>query len=235
MRQSNKSIGVLGGMGPEASSTLYRNIIEYTQSEYGAVQDTDYPPVFIYSLPLAGFDETGIRNERKVLKQLVDGVKILENAGSNLIIIACNTVHHFYDQMQNEIDIPILNIIEETARHIQVDGIKKVGLFASESTCKLGLYQKKLTPLGVEVIPPNPHQQKLLNNVIEHVMGGKQSSLDVEVLQRIADDFKSKGAEAVVLGCTEIPLVIRQSDTGIKLFDTIEIIAQSAVDYSLKG
>ena len=234
MIQKNKTIGVLGGMGPEASSNLYSKIIKCAQHEYGAVQDFDYPPIIIYSLPLFGFDETGIVDEKLVKKQLIEGVKKLESAGCDLIIIACNTVHSYYQEMQSAIKVPIFNIIEETKKRVIKSGYKKVGLFASESTNKLKLYQKRFADSNIEVISPNSEQQKILNRVIEHVMGGNQKTEDIIFLKDIARDYIRQGAEAIVIGCTEIPLAINQAHTDIKLFDTIEIIVQCAVDYSLK-
>lgn len=230
---ANKTIGVLGGMGPEASANLYSKIIKYSQSEYGAVQDFDYPPIIIYSLPLFGFDETGIVDETKVKEQLIEGVKKLELAGCDLIIIACNTVHTYFDEMQAAVKVPIFNIIEETKKRVKKLGYKKVGLFASESTNKLQLYQKRFADSDIEIISPNEEQQVILNRVIEHVMGGNQKIEDVILLKEIARDYIRQGSEAIVMGCTEIPLAINQSHTDIKLFDTIEIIVQSAVDYSL--
>ncbi|GBE16311.1 putative amino-acid racemase [bacterium BMS3Abin15] len=234
MIQKNKTIGVLGGMGPEASSNLYTKIIEYAQQEYGAVQDFDYPPIIIYSLPLFGFDETGIVDEKLVKKQLIEGVKKLESAGCDLIIIACNTVHSYYQEMQSAVKVPIFNILEETKKRVIKFGYKKVGLFASESTNKLKLYQKRFADSNIEVISPNSEQQKILNRVIEHVMGGNQKTEDIIFLKDIARDYIRQGAEAIVMGCTEIPLAINQAHTDIKLFDTIGIIVQCAVDYSLK-
>lgn len=231
--KTNKSIGVLGGMGPEASANLYSKIIKYAQNEYGAVQDFDYPPVIIYSLPLFGFDETGIVDEKLVKKQLIEGVKKLELAGCDIIIIACNTVHTYFDEMQASVKVPIFNIIEETKKRVEKLGYKIIGLFASESTNKLKLYQKRFADSNIEIISPNPEQQQILNRVIEHVMGGNQKIEDVILLKEIARDYIRQGAEAIVMGCTEIPLAINQSHTDIKLFDTIEIIVQSAVDYSL--
>lgn len=230
----NKTIGVLGGMGPEASANLYSKIIKYSQHEYGAVQDFDYPPIIIYSLPLCGFDETGIVDEELVKKQLIEGVKKLELAGSDLIIIGCNTVHSYYDEMQAAVTVPIFNIIEETKKKVIELGYKKVGLFASESTNKLKLYQKRFADSNIEVISPNAAQQKILNRVIEHVMGGNQKMEDILVLKDIARDYLKQGAEAIVIGCTELPLAINQTHTDVKLFDTIEIIVQCGVDYSLK-
>lgn len=228
----NKIIGVLGGMGPEASATLYSRIIKYAQSRYQAVQDSDYPPVILYSLPLSGFDETGIVDEEKVKTQLIDGVKRLEVSGCDLVIIGCNTVHCYFDVMQSAVKIPIFNILEETQERVKAYGIKKVGLFASESTVRLGLYQKKFAENNIEVVSPDFEQQQVLNRVIEHVMGGRQNTDDIIALKDIARDFLHKGAEAIVMGCTEIPLAINQTHTDIKLFDTIEIIVQCAVDAS---
>jgi len=234
MAKKNKTIGILGGMGPEASANLYSKMIKYTQHEYGAVQDSDYPPIIIYSMPLLGFDETGIVDQDSVKMQLIEGVRKLENAGCDLIIIGCNTVHIFFDEMQAAVNIPILNIVEETKKKVVDFGCKKVGLFASESTSKTKLYQKRFAESGIEVVSPDEKQQQILNKVIEHVMGGNQKNDDVIALKDIARDYVRKGAEAVVMGCTEIPLAINQSHTDTKLFDTIEIIVQSAVDFSLK-
>ncbi len=230
----HKTIGILGGMGPEASSNLYSKIIKYTQNKYNAVQDFDYPPIIIYSLPLIGFDETGIVDETLVKKQLIEGVKKLESSGCDLIIIGCNTVHVFYEDMQSKIKIPILNIVEETKKEVLKFGYKKVGLFASQSTNNLKLYQSRFAKSNIEVISPNTEQQKVLNRVIEHVMGGNQKTDDIIALKDIARSYIKQGAEAIVLECTEIPLAINQSNTDIKLFDTIEIIIQSAVDFSLR-
>lgn len=231
---NNKMIGVLGGMGPEASSNLYTKIIKYAQYEYSAVQDYDYPPIIIYSLPLSGFDETGIVDGDLVKKQLIEGVIRLESAGCDLIIVACNTVHLYYKEMQSAIKVPIFNIIEEAKKKVRDQGYKKVGLFASENTNKLKLYQNEFADSNIEVISPNTEQQKILNRVIEHVMGGNQKKEDAIFLKDIARDYIKQGAEAIVMGCTEIPLAINQTQTDIKLFDTIEIIVQCAVDYSLK-
>lgn len=233
MSKQKKIIGVLGGMGPEASSNLYSKIIKYSQNTYGATQDFDYPPIIIYSLPLEGFDETGINNEEIVKKQLIAGVKRLEKAGAELIIIGCNTVHCYYQEMQNAVKVPIFNIVEETKKRVIEGKYKKVGLFSSESTNKLKLYQKSLEQSGIEVVNANEEQQKVLNRVIERVMGGNQKTEDIIALKEIARNYIKQGAEAIIMGCTEIPLAINQTHTDIKLFDTIEIIVQSAVDYSI--
>ena len=136
--------------------------------------------------------------------------------------------------MQSSIKVPIFNIIEETKKRVIKFGYRKVGLFASESTSKLEFYQQKFADSNIEVISPNSGQQQILNRVIEPVMGGNQKTEDTILLKDIAREYVRQGAEAIVMGCTEIPLAINQTHTDIKLFDTIEIIVQCAVDYSLK-
>jgi len=228
-------IGVLGGMGPEASANLYIRIIRYTQDRYGAVQDSDYPPIIVDSLTLDGFDETGIVDGDLVKQQLLGGVRKLAAAGCDLIIIACNTVHVFFEAMQDAVSIPILNIVDETRKRVVAQGYENVGLFASQSTVATSLYQDQFQASGITVLPPSESQQRVLNRVIEHVMGGNQKERDIIALKDIARDFTRQGADAIVMGCTEIPLAINQTHTDIKLFDTIEIIVESAVDFSLGG
>lgn len=229
----NKTIGVLGGMGPEASSTLYRKIIKYTQYQYQATQDNEYPPVLLNSITLEGFDETGITDEALVRSQLIDGVRSLERGGADFVIVACNTVHYFYDDMQDAVEIPVLNIIDESRDAVRRFGFRAVGLFSSESTGRLGLYQKSFSDADLEVITADEAQQGKLNRVIMNVMGGRQSLNDVFSLKEVQREMVSRGAEGIVLGCTEIPLAFNQSHTDVKLFDTIEIIVRRAVDDSL--
>lgn len=230
----NKTIGLLGGMGPEASSSMYKQIIDHAQKQYGAVQDFDFPPVLLYSLPMYGFDETGIVDSKLVKKQLVDGVKTLEKAGSDLVIIACNTVHCFVDQMQNAVNIPILNMVQLTSDEVKKAGFKKVGLLSSQNTANLGLYQNELKKHNIHSVCANPVQQKTINEVIKHVMGGVQGKFDVIELKKIIAQMVSEGAQSIVLGCTEIPLAIDQTNTDIKLFDAMEITVNKAVAFSIK-
>lgn len=229
----NRTIWVLWWMGPWASASLYQKMINYAQYKYNAIQDFDYPPMIIYSLPMEWFDEKWIADEKLVLNYLIDWVKRLENAGCDMIIIACNTVHYFYGQMQDAVKIPIYNIIQETKKQVQNFWYQKVWLFASQSTNELNLYQNIFEKDGINVISPNSDQQMILNKVIENVMGWHQWNSDIIALKDIARDYIKQWAEAIVLWCTEIPLAINQTHTDIKLFDTIEIIVQSAVDYSL--
>jgi len=232
--RAKKTIGILGGMGPLASANLYLKMVKASQEMYHAEQDTDFPPIFIYSLPLFGFDQTGFVDQALVRNQLLSGVKKLEEAGSDFIVIACNTVHYFYEDMQNAVKIPIVSIIEETSRVAQEEGYKTIGLLSSESTNALGIYQKDLARRGVKVLSVDKRQQELLNKVIFSVMSGIQGVEEKEILKEVMDDLCGQGAQAIILGCTEIPLAIQQSDVDVKVFDSTEIITQCALERAME-
>lgn len=231
MNKKQKTIGILGGMGPMASANLYYKIIAAAQDKYQAEQDLDFPPMIIYSMPLFGFNETGFVDPDLVKNQLIEGVKKLEKAGSDFIIIACNTVHYFYDQMQKSINIPILSVIDETVNFAKKEGFKKVGILSSESTWKLQIYQNKLAKSGIEALSVLEKQQKILNEAILNIMAGVHGKKDTRAINMIIESFIKQGAESVILGCTEIPMAIHQDDTEIPLLDSIQIIAEAALRY----
>jgi len=230
-----KKIGVLGGMGSEASANFYYKIIKYCQKKFNAVQDTDYPPVIIYSIPLYGFDESGILDGKKVLKQLMHGVKTLENAKCDFIVIPCNTVHCFIEELRSSSSIPIMSIIEESVNKMKGENYDVVGLLGSETTMNLKLYQKLFDEKNIVCITPDKKDYSKITNLILEAMGGKvtyESKMDVI---SIIVNMQSKSSEAIVLGCTELPLAITQEDVNIKIYDTLQILAEAAVNCSIKS
>jgi len=226
-----KTIGILGGMGPSATVDLFQKILIYSQEKYHAVQDWEYPPIVIRSIPLDGFDQTGVTDEGLVKKQLIDGVLSLEKEGADVIVIPCNTVHCFFEEMQSAVKTPILNIGQETIARANNKHIRKVGLLCSDTTRRTHFYQKECAKQHIDAIEPNDVQQEKITGVIERVMGGQQDDSDKEMLEDISQQYISDGAEAVVLACTEIPLAFSQADTNITLFDSTQILAESAVDF----
>ncbi|MFP4424586.1 MAG: aspartate/glutamate racemase family protein [Candidatus Woesearchaeota archaeon] len=228
-----KKIGILGGMGPEASANLYYKMIYYCQNKYHAVQDTDYPPMFIYSLPLYGFDESGIVNKELVLEQLIHGIDLLENAGSDLIVIPCNTVHIFINELRVRSPIPVISIIEETIKKIKKGNHSVVGLLGSETTLKLQLYQEQLSENNINYISPEEDENSVLKQLILEVMSGKVENNTKNNAISIIRKMEKRSANAIVLGCTEIPLAISQEDVNLKVYDTLQILAEAAVDLAI--
>jgi aspartate racemase len=157
--QNFKTIGVLGGMGAAASADFYQSLVKIAQKKYGAENDDDFPAIWIYNLPITGFDETGFVDEESVKQQLITSVKKLESAGSDFIVIPCNTVHYFYKEMSESIKIPIISILEATALAVKKAGFKKVGLLNSQSTKNYHLYENIFDKYQINSCAANRHRR----------------------------------------------------------------------------
>lgn len=224
-----KTIGVLGGMGAAASADFYLKLVEIAQKKYHAQHDDDFPPIWIYNLPVVGFDETGFINPTSVKNQLISSAKKLEAAGSNFIIIPCNTVHYFFKEIQASIKIPFISILKITADTIKKAGYKKIGLLNSQSTKQYNLYETAFKKLGVLTNSTTESEQLKVNKVIGNVIGGLQGQKDIKNLNSIITRFKKEGAEAVVLGCTELPLAFSQKNCDLPVFDTTALLAEASL------
>ena len=229
MKQKYKTIGILGGMGPAATAELYNRIISTFQISFNAKYDSDFPPVIIYSLPLPDIVEN-VKSEKAIVNMLVEAVKKLENAGASLIAVPCNSVFYYFDQMQSAISIPIINIMNETAREIFTKRYQRVGLLGTRLTIKKKLFDKSLKKYGISIINPTANQQKLLTKIIMNVLSGKELRKDTIQLQSTIRYLQNKGAEAVILGCTELPLIMSKKNTTIELFDTIQVITNAVIN-----
>ena len=225
-----KLIGILGGMGPEATADLYMRIIRILQNK-GAKYDADFPPIFIYSLPLPDIVEN-IKCEKVIVSMLIDGIKKLEKVGASSIAISCNSVFSYFKQIQNAVSIPIINIMEETAREVNKKGFKKVGILGTKLTIKQKLFDNSLKKYNIKVIKPTINQQKIITIIIMNILSGRKLKQDKLALISIIKYLQNKGAEAVILGCTELPLILSQKDVNIKIFDTMAVLATTVIKYS---
>ena len=234
MTKKFKRIGILGGMGPETSANFFSKILKYCQEKYKAIQDIDYPPIVLYSLPLYGFDESGIVDEELVLNQLISGIKILEMSNCDFVVIPCNTVHCFIDKLREVSSINIISIIEETVKLVKKDNKNIVGLLASETTLDLKLYQTILSRNNVLCLLPNKKEREIITNLILQIMSGKVDKDTKLKNLSIIEKMKKQSAESIILGCTELPLAIAQEDSDLKIYDTLQILVESAVEYSIK-
>lgn len=234
MKDRFKTIGILGGIGPSASASMYSRVISYMQSHYGAWDDNDFPKVMVYSTALEGFDESGIADPDLVEKSLVDAAKKLESMGSDLIVVACNTVHYFDKQIEQAIGVPLVHMIDEACRDVSRRGIKKIGIVCSQSTRDLGLYSNALSSYGIEPLVCTDGEQAKINKVIMNVMAGKQGPDDIVALDTIFKRYQDSGAEAVILGCTEIPLAISQKDSNLELIDANDVVVSQAIEIAIK-
>ena len=196
------------------------------QEQYHAVQDTDYPSLVLYSLPLTGFDETGIVDEDLVLQQLEEGIQILEQAQCDFIVIPCNSVHIFINEVRASVHIPVLSIVDETVRLLESKGVKEVGLLATTTTVQKNLYQSQLQDKGITTHLLARSNQELIGTVINRLVLGQETEEDKAVLLSMIKDFTEKGISNILLACTDLQLLVPQIDNA-EILDTMEILAQA--------
>ena len=156
----------------------------------------------------------------------------LEKAGADFILIACNSAHYWYDEIKESVNIPVLNIIEETARYIKESSpnIKKVGLLAGLVPVKANLYKKTFERFNIEVIHPENKNQKIVVKSIETIKLGKKEDQIRQDLLRVSDKLVEKGAEGIILACTEFPIVFKDYTYKVPIFDSDLILAKAAVN-----
>ncbi|MBU0660724.1 amino acid racemase [Patescibacteria group bacterium] len=227
-----KSIGIIGGMGIVATAYTFNKIIQHAQNIYQAQYDEEYPEIFIHSLAFVGLDETGITDKTQVTQTLIKSAQKLEQQGANYIIIPCNSVHEYYQDIQSQISIPIIHIVKAMKEQIIDEGISCVGLLSSESTNTSGFYSNMLKKHNIQVLSVSQREQRLLNNIILNVMGGKQSITDQSVMKKIINRLYKAGAEAIILGCTELPVAWKDLSFHIPIYNSASVLAEAAVSFA---
>lgn len=225
MKNKYKTIGILGGMGAEATVDLYMGIWKYFQDNFGAKYDDDFPPVIIYSVPIPDVVES-VENENVTLEMLIKTAKTLEDGGCNFIVIACNTVQFLLDRIRETVKIPIVGIAEVNARYLKDKGISKVGILATEATINKQVYDDELNNIGVRLIRPSSENQEIVTQIIMTQLAGKTTKDETKQLAEVAKALRADGAEAVLLACTDLPLVINQQDSTVPLINCTEIYAK---------
>lgn len=227
-----KTLGILGGMGPMASAHFLQQILYGCQQNHSAIQDTDYPHIILNSIQLQGFDESGVVEQAMVEEQLKEAILELNRAGVEGIVIPCNTVHFFYSSLVQVSACPIFNLIEETCAEVQKQGYKRVGLLASESNLKSRLYQNALKESGVIAIEPDTKCYPSIGGIIQAVMGNRQGRHESQLLNDLIQPLKAQGAEAVILGCTELPLAIQKSFAPLPIIDSLEVLTKISLRFA---
>lgn len=227
-----KTIGIFGGMGPVSSAHLYREILTICQKEYGAVEEGDFPRIILYSLPIKESSNKGFDDLAAALPQLLPVARILEQAGADFMVIPCNTAHCFFRELQASVNVPILNMMDLVMLEGKRLGYRTLGLLATETTVQTALYEHVAEKNGMQIINMTVQEHALITTAIGNVTSGRQSSGDTDRLRSVSAALLDRGAESVILGCTELPLAFSQSDTDIPLLDSVHILAEEAVRFS---
>jgi aspartate racemase len=229
---SHKKIGILGGMSPESTAEYYQHIVHTYTERFG---DYGYPEIIIYSVSFQSYVDWPENNRWDLVAQgLGEAAGKLEAAGADFIIIATNTMHLVLDEVQASIKVPVLSLLDAVSEAILGRGIKTVGLLGTKFTMEKTFYQEALARKGIAVLVPDADDREYVNHVIyDELVAGQIRDESragyVAVIKRLAE----RGAEGVILGCTEIPLLVSEADAGMPLFDTTVIHAEAALNYAL--
>ena len=228
-----KTIGLMGGMSWESTVTYYKIINETVKEKLGGLHSAK---CVLYSVDFQEIEECQASgNWEKSGEILGEAAYNLEKAGADFIVICTNTMHKVVNQIKEKISIPILHIAEMTAEKILEKGLKNIALLGTKYTMEQDFYKSKLIEKGINVIIPDKNDIEIINEVIydELCLGTINSDSKKKFLE-IVDKLRSKGAEGIILGCTEIGLLIKNEDTDVPLFDTAIIHAEQAAIYSIK-
>jgi len=228
-----KTIGLIGGMSWESTIPYYRIINEYMRDHLGGLHSAR---IVLYSVEFDEIEKCQSGGDwEKSAEILGNAAKALEQAGVELVLICTNTMHRVYPQVQSYVNCPVLHIADATAAALQAAGVKKVLLLGTRYTMTEDFYVRRLAERGFEVMIPDEKDISLVNTVIfeELCVGSIKASSRQEFLRIIAQK-KNEGAEAVILGCTEIGLLVQAADSALPVYDTTVIHATKAAELALE-
>ena len=227
-----KKLGLVGGVGYMSTLEYYKGINEGYQKIYS--KSSENPPMVIESLNLAVAYELALKEEWKSFAELfINAVRILQEAGAEFGAIAANTAHIVFDEIQAASAIPLIGIVDETCKRAKAQGYKKLIVFGTGFTMKSGMYEEKCAKYGIEAIVPGEDDRQTIHNIIfPNLEVGIVLESEREAILSIAQDMiKEHKADALVLGCTELPLAIKDGDLNIPLLDTTAIHIDAILNY----
>jgi len=228
-------IAIIGGMGPEASVYLYNTMIKQSIAIFHAVNNDDFPEILLYSIPVPDFISTNEKRHEalEILKEKVENMNLLNPL---CYAIACNTAHVLIDELQRVAISPFTSIVDEVVKEVSKSEIKKIGLLGTPSTLKSNIYQDTLSDLGIKSVVPTSTEIEILEKIIRKVIAGTTEKSDINKLIKIANRLIEDGAEGIILGCTELPLVF-PDEYSFPVYNSIEIISKTLLEkyYSQSG
>ncbi|MBR0085772.1 MAG: amino acid racemase [Lachnospiraceae bacterium] len=225
MSQEGKMLGVIGGLGPQATSYFYNDVIEHTK----ASRDQEHIDMVILSHATTPDRTRAILSgdDKALIASLTRDVKILEDLGAANIAIPCNTSHYYYDVMQSVTDVPIINMVRESvlAAIKKYGNVRKIGIMGTDGTISTGIYKKECDKLEVEAVTPSPDRQKDVMRIIyDEIKAGERGSKSL--FNRVVDELIDDGCDAIILACTELSVY--------KKFHTVHDICLDAMDVLVK-
>jgi aspartate racemase len=229
----DKVIGILGGMGPEATIRLFETIVKLTP----AGRDQDHLQIIVNNNPrIPDRTESILNADRSIVSDLVDAAVVLERAGAEFIAMPCNTAHYYFADLVKLVKLPVINMIDEVAEKVRqtLSGSPRVGVLSTTGTYVSRVYQDVFQAHGIAVIEtPEVIQTDVMKAVMKiKSIDQEEKNQARELLLHAGNLLVEQGAEGLVLGCTEIPLVIDEDDFEVPVFDSLQILAEKTLDYA---
>ncbi len=229
-----KTIGLIGGMSWESTAEYYRIINEAVKENLGRLHSAK---IVMYSVDFEEVEQLQHQGKwDKATNLMIDAAKRVERGGADFVLICTNTMHKMADDVAANINIPLLHIADATAGEITSRGLKKIGLLGTKFTMEQDFYKGRLKEkFGIRVVIPHESEREIVHNVIyKELCLGEIKDSSREQLKAIINRLSDNGAQGIILGCTELPLLLKQRDCPVPLFDTTVIHARAAVDYALR-
>ena len=228
-----KTIGIIGGMSPESTVVYYQTINREINRRLGGNRSADIVLHSVDFEQIVALQKAG--DWAAAAACLSESAQKLERIGADMLLLATNTMHKVADEIQAAVQVPLLHLVDATAEAVKAQGLATVGLLGTQFTMSDGFYSRRMQQQGVRTLVPSETQQAEIHRVIfdELCLGRFEAEAKAYYLD-VIEDLRTQGAEGVILGCTEIGLLLKPEDCALPLFDSAEIHAHSAVDFVLQ-
>lgn len=230
-----KKLGLVGGMSWVSTQDYYRFINEEVNARLGGL---NFAECIIYSINFNDFVTNNLANNWDGTARLMTSACLsLERSGADAIVLCANTAHAVVDQVKQKVRLPIIDIIDATARQIKLQGLSNVGLLGTKFTMEMEFYKKKMLQHGVESFAPREQstRDRIQQTLKDELGKGIIKSETKQFYLRVIEDMLNEGAEGIIFGCTELPMILSQADVSVPVFDTTRIHALAAVDFALSS
>ena len=229
-----KTIGLIGGMSWESSLEYYRIINKFVRDKLGALHSAKIAMYSFNFAEIAALQHEG--NWNAAAELIIGAARRLEKAGADVLVICTNTMHKVADEVQKDVTVPLLHIADATAEEIKTGGLEKVGLLGTKFTMEQNFYKERLTEKhSLKVIVPDEDERQVVDHIIyDELCRGKLAQSSREKFRKIMQNLVANGTEGIILGCTEIGLLVDQQDVQVPVFDTTAIHAKAAAQFALR-
>lgn len=228
-----RTVGIIGGLGPETTADFYLEVV----FSFFDKNKNNRPPMLMWNVPIPNQVEEDFitKNEgaEKYLPFLIDAAQRLEKGGADFIVIPCNSVHIFIEEVRKSVSIPVLSIIDETVEFLKQKEVTEVGILSTSATIRQRLYDEKLKSNNISVQFPNDEDQSKVGRIINHLVNSRNDQKDRNEILKIIDNMSSNGLKTIILACTDLQVLVPEHQT-VKIYDTMAILAESTVRELLK-